>query len=135
MKRYIFKHIFYCQHELTYGEDILVKEILGELAETISGDIKFGEAIERLIEKKIPPRLMAIILKPYQPTIIHGLWNAFWLGRYKLTSDEIINKMKNSEVMEVLGDFFLLNTKWMNGSGNIVPGLASFLPPKTTGNQ
>jgi len=118
-KRYSIKRTRWYQDELTYEEDGQAKECLKKLEEAFQGDEKtFGIIIEKVYDSGVIPDLFKVILKPYQPTILHALCNAFWSRWYHLDRTQIVKVMKNSEIGVVVSDFFLLNTSWMGSSGN-----------------
>lgn len=122
MKRYSIKRTLWYQDELTYEEDGRAKEILKKLEELFQGDDRsFGSILEKAYDAGLIPDLFKIILKPYQPTILHALWNAFWARHYHLNLSnipELVGVMKNSEIGLVGRDFFLLNTSWIGSSGS-----------------
>jgi hypothetical protein len=117
-KKYSIKRMFFYQDELTYEEDGLAKESLKTFEAAFDSEQKqFGQIIEKIYNSGVVPDLFRIILKPYQPTFVHKLWNAFWARYYHLDRSQIVRTMKNSEIAAVIGDFFLLNTSWMGSSG------------------
>lgn len=124
IRRYTYKRIFFKQEELTYAEDSLVKKHLARLAEIAAGNVSFAEAIGKIYDEGIAVDLMAVILKPHEPTPFHTIWNYLWakihnVSRSNMSESDgtkpIIHLMKNSEILEVLADFFVLNTSWMKG--------------------
>jgi len=124
IQRYTFKNILFLQEELTYAEDGKVKKCLERLAGIFSGQITLADALATIYDEGIAGELFAVILKPNNGTIFHKLWNRFWAWKHGVnlsnvgdvkSREPIIAFLKNSEIMEVLADFFVLNTNWMNG--------------------
>lgn len=116
-KTYSIKHTLWYQEELTYEEDGRAKEVLKKLEAAFDGQEKhFGQILETLYDAGVVPDLFKVILKPYQPTPLHALWNRFWARWYHIDRNRIIGVMKNSEIAAVVADFFLFNTSWMGNS-------------------
>lgn len=121
MKTYNIKRTFWVQRELEWGENAAIKPFLQKFEEAFAGDDKrFSMIIERIYNTDIIPGLFKIILKPYQPNILWYAWNEFWARRNKVDRTNIVASMKNSEIAEVMMDFFLCNTKWIAALGNSV---------------
>jgi hypothetical protein len=119
MKRYWIKRTLWYQAELNYEEDGRAKECLKKLEEAFQDEEKsFGVIIEKIYDSGVVPDLFKVILKPYQPTLLHAMWNAFWSRRYRIDMTQIVKVMKNTEIAVVVSDFFLLNTSWIGGLGN-----------------
>lgn len=133
IKRYSIKRTLWFISELTYEEDGRAKEILKNLESAFESDEKqIGQIIEKIYDSGVVPDLFAIILKPYQPTPVHTLWNAFWARYYHLDRSKIpqlVGVMRNSEIAAVVSDFFLLNTSWIGNWGNSSDGSAGSLSP------
>lgn len=121
-KRYSIKRTLWFIEELTYEEDGRAKELLKKIEEAFQGEEKtLGVILEKVYDSGVVPDLFTIILKPYQPTFLHALWNAFWARHHHLDRSNIkqlVGVMKNSEIGAVLSDFFLLNTSWISSWGN-----------------
>lgn len=136
IKHYRFKNILFTQEELTFGEDGKVREILCRIAALTSPQAKVGDLLESIYTEGLAEELFAVILKPNNATIVHRLWNRFWSWRHKIRPEgrSVISHLRNSQVMEVLSDFFVLNTIWMNGfaglAGVSVSGLTKIQAEK-----
>jgi hypothetical protein len=116
--------MLYKQEELTYAEDAAVKNCISKLAEITSGNISLVDALGKIYDAGVAEELFGIILKRHEPTIFHRGWNFAWAQYHGINlspqlpgikSKPVISILKNSEVMEVLADFFVLNTSWMKG--------------------
>ena len=109
-KRYSIKRTLWFIEELTYEEDGRAKELLKKIEEAFQGEEKtLGVILEKVYDSGVVPDLFTIILKPYQPTFLHALWNAFWARHHHLDRSNIkqlVGVMKNSEIGAVLSDFF-----------------------------
>lgn len=124
-KIYNIKRTFWQQEELEWNENSQIKPFLKELETAFAGEDKsFGTIVERIYDTDIVPEILKVILKPYQPNILWYAWNEFWAKRNKVDRTNVAASMKNSEIAQVLADFFLFNTKWIadlqtspNGSG------------------
>jgi hypothetical protein len=115
---YVIRKTLWYQDELTYAEDGRVKEVVKEVVGPGFGLENFGESVDLLYEKGAIPGLFAVVLKPYEPTILHRLWNKAFMP-----AGGIVPVMKNSEVAQVLSDFFLFNTRWIGDLMSLLPGL------------
>jgi hypothetical protein len=122
------------QEELTYGEDAKVKKCITQLAEITSGNISLVDALGKIYDSGVAEELFGVILKLYEPTIFHRAWNFVWSKYYGIDLNHresgkkkkpAIAILKNSEVMAVLADFFVLNTNWMKGLENLKQASAS----------
>lgn len=133
-KRYTFHHILFRQEELTFAEDGEVREIFDQIAVLSSPERSIAGLLEAVYMNGIARKIFGIILKPYEPTFLHALWNRFWCWYHGCPRDggSIIGALKNSEVMEVLSDFFVLNTSWMSAFSGIVNRLVSASDGKNT---
>jgi hypothetical protein len=133
-KRYSVRHALWYQDELTYSEDLRLRGPIKEISGVLQGgDVSFGDLIEKTIDSGLFPEVLKVILKPYEPTILHRLWNRYWRGRYG--TDEVVSVMRNSEIAKVIADFFVLNTSWMGSLPNISNASSSILSklPVTSG--
>jgi hypothetical protein len=128
IKRYTFRHMLFKQEELTYEEDAKVKKCISQLAELTSGNNNLIDALCKVYDSNVAEELFDVILKPYNVTLFHKIWNLFWSEYYGIRLDHnsansekkpVITLLKNSEIMEVLADFFVLNTNWMKGLENL----------------
>ncbi|MFI5250797.1 MAG: hypothetical protein ACHQQQ_00070 [Bacteroidota bacterium] len=120
--------MFFRQEELTYAEDAQVKKCISKIAEISSGNVTLFDVIGSIYDTGLLEELFAVILKPDHRTKFHQIWNWWWARYYGITlhpeipmngRKPIIGLLKNSEIMEVLADFFVLNTNWMNGLENL----------------
>jgi hypothetical protein len=73
----------------------------------------FKEWIDRLLEKKLLPRLVRIVLKPYEPNPWRKLLNRFyaWKNDVRGAEDAIAS---SPEFAGMVRDFFLLNVAWID---------------------
>lgn len=133
-KRYTFHHIHLQQEELTFGEDGQIRGILAKIAALTNQNSTVGEILDAIYTAGIAEELFAVILKPREPTPLHMVWNKFWAWKAGVTvcGDSIIAILKNSQIIEVLADFFVLNTTWMQSFTAIASGSASGLKTEPT---
>lgn len=101
--------------ELTYEQDGLLREILkGRLDEVNAIDKpSIIKVFDKLHETGLLKELFGVVLRPYNPTILHRAWNAFWSWKNTVPGNPI-DVMKNSEIAGVVGDFFVVNLNWID---------------------
>ena len=126
MKLYIFHGIRYKQEELTFAQDGIVRELLVRIAGSTGPNATLGEWLDAVLREQIAESLFEIILKPHEPTLLHRWGNRCRLWRKGIAPGGrgILPHLHNSQVAEVLADFFDLNTSWMSGFSGIVNALA-----------
>lgn len=113
-KRYKIAGTLWYQKELTYGEDLELRPVLKVVSEKFgSGSATMSELIDLAFEGEVLKQLIHVVLKPYEPTPYHKVRN--WLNARARGIDrsEILLVMTNSQVAEVLADFFAVNTRWI----------------------
>lgn len=112
--------------ELTYDEDTALREIVkGKIGEVLQLDMNnMITLLDKLHEAGVIMDLFKIVVKPYNPTPFHWMWNKFWQSYSGISDGEAIRKMKNSEIAAVLYDFFIINLSWMTNWANSVQALS-----------
>jgi hypothetical protein len=102
------------QKELTYGEDLELKGVLKVLSERFSvSKVTLADVIDTVFDGETVATLIRVILKPYEPTPLHRLWNVIAARKSGVDVKNIVASMPNSQLAGVLADFFMLNTKWI----------------------
>ncbi len=111
---YFFKKTFWMQSELTYAEDGKVKDILKPFAGFFKTKPKpdIIKIVDKVYDEGSMPSLLRVVLKPHS-FFLFRVWNHFFVEETTANGGELCNVLKNSEIAEVLRDFFLLNTSWM----------------------
>jgi hypothetical protein len=117
------------QEQLTYDEfETIWKLTRGHFAGLDFADPKGGLAdwIDRSIEKRILPRIAAVILKPHEPTPLHKLWNRWAARRSGIKPEDLGTVISASPVLgEIVRDFFMLNVGWIDVWLNTQPNFRS----------
>lgn len=131
-KSYRIRKMLFVMEELTYDEDTALREIVkGKIGGVLQLDMNnMITLLDKLHEAGVIMDLFKIVVKPYNPTPFHWLWNKFWQLRSGISDGEAIRKMKNSEIAAVLYDFFTINLSWMTNWANSVQALSN---PALTG--
>jgi len=128
--RYNIKGTLWVQRELEYGEDLELKAVLRVVSDKFaSGNATLSDLIDTAFDGETLPALFAVILKPYEPTPAHRLYNAIvarWRG---IDRTNIVRVMPNSQLAAVLADFFMLNTGWI-GSLPDLQTISALTSPK-----
>lgn len=102
------------QRELTYGEDLELRPVLKVIAEKFgAGSPSLGDVIDTIFDGNTLPVFIGIVLKPHEPTLLHKAYNAINAKLHRVDRGKIVQQMPNSQLAEVLADFFMLNTGWM----------------------
>jgi hypothetical protein len=113
-KRYKIKHMLFYQESLTYDEFVAARALMRGMPSISSDKVAFGQWIDRMIEAKVLPNLVSVILKPYEPTILQKLWNRFWAWHAGLKRGDLGSIISTDPVFAgVARDFFLLNVSWL----------------------
>jgi len=107
------------QEELTYPQDGQIREMLEEVDQAFVGldpsTTSMGVVTAKLYDAGLIPKLFGIILRPHHAN--PGVWlkNVVLRFLFRLDREDLptTGRMKNSEIVEVVKDFFLLNTQWM----------------------
>lgn len=128
--RYNIRGTLWVQRELTYGEDLELKGVLRVISDRFAGGkATLSDMIDVVFDGETVATLLSVILKPYEPTIVHKAYNAFvarWRG---VDRANIVNVMHNSQLAAVLADFFMLNTRWI-GSLPDLQNISALNSPK-----
>lgn len=110
---YVVKGSLWCQDELSYEEDGPAKELLKRSSVILKeNDQDILSIIDQLYDANVIPDLLDLVLKPFNPTPLHRLWNLICLARLGRPK-KIVSKMRNSEIGEVIRDFFTDNAASM----------------------
>ena len=115
---YKIKHIKWKQKELLYPDVEPMLAILSDLGDefksSFEGDeSKFLEFAQKCFEKKVLPRLFALILMPDSSNIVQYCINQMWMKYYKLDAGNVINVMTTAQWRQVLADFFIESSQWI----------------------
>jgi len=115
---YIIKHIKWKQKELLYPDVEPILAILSDLGDDYqksfsAEDANFLLFAQNLFNKKVLPRLFAIILVPDNGNPIRTLLNKYWMKKYKLNSGNVIDVMTTAQWKQVLADFFIESSQWI----------------------
>ena len=114
MRRYIIKGIVFVQDELGYVEDGQVKGLLRDKLDNLTIDeATLSTIFDSLYDEGILRKLFAIILKPDRSTILRRILSRLMSWRHGVDVKDPILSMKNSEIAQVLVDFFDCNVSWM----------------------
>lgn len=65
--------------------------------------------LRRFYQSGIVPRLFALILRPYQPTFFHRIWNDFWCWKNKVDPANLQAGMSREEWGTIVTDFFVIS--------------------------
>ena len=106
-------------HRTLWVQRVMEYEQFTQLIEILSGKFKlfkadeqtFMEWVDVLVKDGVAPKVVAVILAPYQPTVLHALWNAHWSKKNKIDMTDPIQRMGVEQAAEVLLGFFVLNTQ------------------------
>lgn len=111
-KIYFISGGFWYQEELKFVENEKVREILrGKISlENVNAE-KLGEIVDKLYKDGILKELIPIVLKKYKGINFYSLWNKLFC--HKLTSNNIIEKMTDTQIARVMVDFFIFKTNWL----------------------
>lgn len=114
MKRhYRIKGTLWKQGVLLYPQAEATKDIIKGAFELVKSDeSSLWKIIDELITQKVAPRIVAIVLTPYQPTFLHQLWNE-WMFKRHGRPENIVEWMTLEQVGQVLFDFFTINFAWI----------------------
>ncbi len=134
-KIYRIKRTLWYQDELTAPEDEKIADIHRFVLDSLySGQTKIGETIEGLYAKQEGDalsrlqRIINIVLKPYEPTIIHRWWNKFWMKLAGMTSDTVYEHIPKSILVQIVADFFLFDLNWIPNLVNSILASVSSIP-------
>lgn len=119
-KIYRIKQTLWYQGELTAREDEKVADIHKFVLDALyGGQVMIGDAIDALYSKQAGEtvcrleRIVQVALKPYEPTILHRLWNSFWMNRAGMTLDTVYEHIPKSVLVQIVADFFLFDLNWI----------------------
>ncbi len=120
------------QEELTWAEDQELRPILAKLSGKFAFDkVSLQDVIDTVFDGETVEAFMRIVLKPYAPTPFHRAYNAIVARAQRIDRDEIVKLMRNSQLAEVLADFFTLNTSWI-GSWPMLRSILDSTSPRAT---
>lgn len=129
-KVYSIHGTLWVQRELTYGEDLQLKGVLKVLSDRFAGgNPTLADVIDTVFDGETVAALVRVILKPYEPTPLHRVYNALRARVGRVDRTNIVNAMPNSQLAGVLADFFMLNTKWI-GSLPDLQSISALTSPK-----
>lgn len=124
---YKIKYIHWRQKDLLYPDVESLLAIVSELGDEFNANFtkeesKFFQFAQVLLEKKMLPRLFALILEPANSNPIRTLLNKYWMKKYNLNAGNVIDIMTTAEWREVLADFFIESSQWIKSWLRSVPG-------------
>jgi hypothetical protein len=93
--------------EIVHEQEAQLLEFYALLNECNAGDKPLSEVLAAFYGKGVVPRLLGIVLKPWQPTPAHRLWNAFWAWKNKVDKTDLARGLTRSEWGEAVADFFV----------------------------
>lgn len=117
-KIYNIKHTLWYQGELTVPEDEQIADVHKYVMDALfDGKTKIGDVVEALYKKQNDEsesriqRVLRVVLKPYEPTILHRWWNKFWLKHYGIKN--IYEHIPKSIIVKIITDFFFFDLNWI----------------------
>ncbi len=111
--------------EILYEQETELLGIYGLISELGGEDTKFGDVLEAFYARGVIPRLFKTILKPFQPTFLHRLWNQFWSWKHDVNPENLAKGLKRSEWGGMVADFFLGSDTGMMSFENSASDLVS----------
>lgn len=118
VKRYRFRGVRFRQLELTYEEDVKLREIIPAAWRSyVAGGQQANDLaaiVDRLFEQNVIREVIRIVLKPDEPTLVHRWLNRLRARRSGIDPDDPILRLHNSEIARVLADFFTINSSWIS---------------------
>jgi hypothetical protein len=115
MKVYRIKRTFWKQDVMEFEDLLKVKELLKGRFKDFKANVQaFGALMDSLFDDVVLENLMAIVLRPYEPTVFHRWWNHYQCRRQGITRDHLIRHMTLPQIAKVGTDFFLLNLLWID---------------------
>lgn len=115
MRRYFVQGVLFVQDELGYVEDGIVKSLLREKFDNLKiEEAQLAQVFDHLYDSGVLRELFKIILKPDRSTLIRRGLNRWQAWRHGVNMADPIVSMKNSEIAQVLIDFFDCNVSWMS---------------------
>lgn len=111
---YRIKGMYWQQECLTYDQWLAIRELLrGKTATFDIVPASFATWIDAMIAEGILPKMVGIVLKPYEPTPWHRIVNKLMARRHGITRDNLGALITSSpRFANVVRDFFLLNIVW-----------------------
>lgn len=98
---------------LTYEQDeqlLGIYKLMAEAnAEDEGKDPDLQQILNRFYQAKVVPQLFSIVLRPYQPTILHRIWNNYWRAKGKIDQANLQSGMTRVEWGGIVTDFFMVS--------------------------
>lgn len=128
MNIYKIKNTYWYQDELEYVENEKVNEIIKDSGIDLSklNETDIRVVVDKLYEGDLLKRLFNIVLKPYNKGY-RRIYNIIYKSKIP-----IVERMTNTEISEVLLDFFLYKASWLMNLINSAMKSDSMLSKMTT---
>ena len=120
-KKYKIAGVYFYQEELLFGDNEKVREVLREANINISSSIdqRIGEVLEALYERKLLQKIIPVILKRDDSNFVYRYLNNRRLKAMGISSEEIVTKMKDTEIVRVMLDFFIFRSLWIQNLASL----------------
>ena len=142
MKRiYSIKHTLWYQRELEFDENERIAEVKKFISDSLAGEKKIGDIADELFLKDENGNskghlLLEVVLKSYNPTPAHWLWNHCWAWYYGIKLQEIKYRATDSALAKIIVDFFFFRLYWTTTLTNsIVNSVLSLQKSNPVENQ
>jgi hypothetical protein len=101
------------QSPLTYEELGQALDIISGFSGSLIEGKSFGEIAKQAFEKGLVPGLFRVILKPYHPDLKSFVTHWFYRLLHRIDHEDLARKLTLEEIFAILGDFFFINTSWI----------------------
>lgn len=114
--RYKFKRVYWKHKTLLYPDNEPLIEIVSKFVAEWNLFLKDQDFIifaQKLLKAGHLPNLFKIILTVDNGNIFKRIWNNYWIKKYGINSENIIQYMNNDEWRLVLTNFFIGSSQWI----------------------
>ena len=101
------------QAPLTYEELGNALDVVSGFSESLVEGKSFGEIAKQAYDRGLVPGLFRVTLKPYHPDLKTFVSHWFYRIVDKIDPSNLAKKLTPEEIFVVLGDFFFINTSWI----------------------
>jgi hypothetical protein len=110
------------QSQLTYEELGKALDIVSGFSESFVEQKSFGEIAKQAYERGLVPSLFRVALKPYHPDVRSFITHWFYRLLYRIDRNNLAKPLTPEEIFAILGDFFFINTSWIENLTNLNDG-------------